>query len=275
MHWIVNACLSRELGFDALIASLAARKVPFTLVKKPPFADYLINDNGEPITLDTEGPVFVAGTTSMGAVSRNHGWTPGYIEGPNFQACLANWGTRMLNSDSVVDEIRNLEAPEGHFFIRPCEDMKAFAGAIYDRAAFNEFKAGIMAIGGEWTTIPQETKFQIATIKQIWSEYRCMMVNGKYVTGSRYRTAGRADYSPDVGKMIIDYAEDCATEWNPADAYALDIAHTPKGLKIIEVNSISSAGFYACDMDKFVVAINDANFSAPANTASSAERKTS
>ena len=55
--------------------------------------------------------------------------------------------------------------------------------------------------------------------------------------------------------MIIDFANECANIWNPRPAYALDIAHTPNGLKIIETNSICSAGFYASNLDQLVVAI--------------------
>ena len=59
-------------------------------------------------------------------------------------------------------------------------------------------------------------------------------------------------YSPEVGQRIIDFANERVREWNPRIAFTLDIADTPEGLKIIETNAISSSGFYAIDMNKFV-----------------------
>lgn len=77
MHWIVNTSLKREGGYQALIEQIERQGHPYTLVRKPPFADYLISmdddldENGDnrPIMLDIKGPVFVTGTTSMKVAS--------------------------------------------------------------------------------------------------------------------------------------------------------------------------------------------------------------
>jgi hypothetical protein len=91
MHWVVNTSLQREGGYEALIHNLERTATPYTLVRKPPFADYLVgmeddfDEEGhqKPIMLDIEGPVFVTGTTSMREVSKAHGWKPGYIDAPS------------------------------------------------------------------------------------------------------------------------------------------------------------------------------------------------
>lgn len=103
-----------------------------------------------------------------------------------------------------------------------------------------------------WTTVPVDLAVMIAPLKTIWSEYRCIIVDGRYVTGSRYVTGRRVEYSPEVGDRIIDFANARIKEWNPRMALTLDVADTPDGLKIIETNSISSSGFYAIDMNIFV-----------------------
>jgi len=43
--------------------------------------------------------------------------------------------------------------------------------------------------------------------------------------------------------------------WQPADAFVLDIALTHNGYKVLEVNCLNSAGFYAADVSKLVQAI--------------------
>jgi hypothetical protein len=37
----------------------------------------------------------------------------------------------------------------------------------------------------------------------------------------------------------------------------MDIADTPNGLKIVEINNINSAGWYRCDMQKLVTSLED------------------
>ena len=56
--------------------------------------------------------------------------------------------------------------------------------------------------------------------------------------------------------QLVDYVHQRLEEWNPRHALVIDVANTPEGFKIIETNAISSSGFYAIDLDKFVVAIN-------------------
>ncbi len=260
MHFIVNTNLQREGGYFALIEQLEHQRIPYTLVRKPPFADYLVameddfDEEGhqKPIMLDhIEGPVFVTGTTSMKAVSDAHGWFPGYIDAPSQQECFDAWDTHMLNRDARFGTIRDIVPPEGQFFVRPDKDSKAFSGTIKDSASFEDWRRDILTID-TWTTVPPETEVMIAPLKEIWAEYRCIIVDGRYVTGSRYKTGQTVAYSSDVGQRIIDYANARIAEWNPRPVLTLDIADTPEGLKVIETNAVSSSGFYAIDMNLFV-----------------------
>lgn len=120
-----------------------------------------------------------------------------------------------------------------------------------EREKFESWRYNLINIDS-YTTVPPDLEVMIAPLKTIWAEYRCIIVNGRYVTGSRYKTGRKVEYSPDVGKRIIDFANERIREWNPRIAITLDIADTPEGLKVIETNSISSSGFYAIDMNIFV-----------------------
>ncbi len=260
MHWIINTNLQREGGYYALIEQLERQGHPYTLVRKPPFADYLVameddfDDEGhqKPIMLDyIQGPVFVTGTTSMAAVSASHEWVPGYISAPSQQECFEAWGHHMLNIDARFGTIRDIQPPAGDFFIRPDRDSKAFAGTVMQAEKFEGWRRDIINIK-TWTTVPPDLEVMIAPLRKIWAEYRCIIVDGHYVTGSRYKTGQTVAYSGDVGDRIIDFANRRIAEWNPRIAVTLDIADTPEGLKVIETNAISSSGFYAIDMGLFV-----------------------
>lgn len=260
MFWIVNTCLRREGGYEALIYQLDRQGVSYTLVRKPPLADFLVSMEDEydedghniPIMLDhIDGPVFVSGTTSMGAVSKAHGWSPGYIDSPELKECIEHWGDLCLNAHARFGEIGTIVPPDGDFFIRPNLDSKSFAGTIMKAEGFNDWRKDLLDIKS-YTTIPMDTEVVIAPLQTIWAEYRCIMIDGKYVTGSRYKTGQTVAYSPDVGQRIIDFANERAKEFCPRIAFTLDIADTPDGLKVIETNAISSSGFYAIDMNIFV-----------------------
>ena len=264
MHFIVNTNLKREGGYFALMEQIERQGIAHTLVRKPPFADYLVameddfDEDGhqKPIMLDhIDGPVFVTGTTSMKAVSDAHGWKPGYIDAPSQQECFSAWGEHMLNINARFGTIRDIVAPEGDFFIRPDRDSKAFAGTIMQADKFEGWRTDIINIK-TWTTVPPNLEVMIAPLQKIWAEYRCIIIDGRYVTGSRYKTGQTVAYSSDVGDRIIDYANARISEWNPRIALTLDVADTPEGLKVIETNAISSSGFYAIDMGIFVGEIN-------------------
>jgi hypothetical protein len=265
MHWIVNKALEREAGYRSLIDQLQGRAIPYTLVRKPPLVGHLIamhddldeNSDHVPIMLDPiEGPVFVIGTTSMKSVSDAHGWNPGFIDAPTQQECFDAWGDHMLNIDARFGELGDVSPPEeGDFFIRPDEPGKAFSGRMMKQDEFADWRRDLLRHGSLSRASPA-TRIMISPMRTIWSEYRCIVVDGEYVTGSRYKTGRTWSESPDVGGRIIRYVNERAAEWRPRRAMCIDVADTPDGLRIVETNSVSSAGFYANDMARFVDAVD-------------------
>ena len=45
--------------------------------------------------------------------------------------------------------------------------------------------------------------------------------------------------------------------YQPAEAFVIDIAVSNDELKVIEINSINSAGFYECNMIKLISALEN------------------
>jgi hypothetical protein len=257
-------CTSWNRGvIDTLINRLDERLIPYTLVRKPPLVGYLVamhddldeTGNHRPIMLDPiVGPVFVLGTTSMKAVSDAHGWCPGFIDAPTQQECIAAWGRRMLNQDAVFGLLGTIAAPEvGEFFVRPDRTGKAFTGRMLKAGEFEDWRRDVLS--GQNAAVP-DTPIMISSKKTIWAEYRCILVDGRFATGSRYKTSDRWSESPDVGSRIVKFVEESAAEWMPRRAMCIDVADTPEGLRIIETNSISSAGLYANDMARYVDAVD-------------------
>ena len=52
-----------------------------------------------------------------------------------------------------------------------------------------------------------------------------------------------------------EYVKNMIQIWTPAKAFVLDIASTPYGYKVIEINNINTAGFYDANVGKLIEAI--------------------
>ena len=83
------------------------------------------------------------------------------------------------------------------------------------------------------------------------------VVRGKVVTASLYKQGNVVRSSELVDDDVMYFAARMIHRWQPANAFVIDIADTPDGFKIIEINNINSAGFYAADCQKIVAAIED------------------
>lgn len=162
----------------------------------------------------------------------------------------------MLNSDALVCQLGQVQLQIEPFFIRPILDSKSFSGEVMDWGNFSWWRDRIASLTPEDNaTVTLETDVMICKKKEIWREYRTWIVDKKVVTASVYKTGRRKHYDSLVDQSIIDFSERMANIWSPDRVYVLDVADTPEGLKIIEINNLNSAGFYAADMNKLVIAL--------------------
>lgn len=271
MHWVIDRSLGRrnalgqggEAGYEHLIETLERTQTSYSLVRKIPFSGVLIHPDDEgpdhkPITLEIEGRVFVCGTLSMKATAEQHGWTPGYVDGADQEELIAAWGSHMLNHTAVIGKFSEVEPPAEEFFARPVDDSKSFAGTTFTRPEWIDWKSRVMDIQNSGASIRADDLVMLAPLQKIFAEYRLFVINGKIVTGSRYKLGSRVFYTTDLPPDMLDYARSRLAEYCPRRALCLDIAHIDDDdpFRVIETNSISSAGFYACDMNVFVNAIN-------------------
>lgn len=139
-------------------------------------------------------------------------------------------------------------------FIRPVEDSKSISGKVFTPEEF----AKLVSVGSKITTgdvFSSETEIIISSPKVIYSEWRLFIVDGKIVTASRYKLGNAVVHSNIIDAEVIEFGKKCIDQWQPLEAYVLDIALTPEGPKIVEVNCLNSAGFYATDPGLLVQAL--------------------
>jgi len=261
MFWIIDSALKHERAFPDLMNALQRLDVPHVVVKAIPFGGGIIPD------ISRENPVMVMGTYSMEKLCKEKNWFPGMFTNDNFT--YEEWSEKykgfILNEDATVIEMGKINTlsyeDDKEFFTRPCEDGKEYAGEIATWKSFREWANRVLDMKEDfYKTITSNTKILLASVKKIYSEYRFFVVDGKVVTGSQYKIGSRVQYTEFIDKPIINFAQHMANIWSPALAFVIDIADTPDGYKVIEINCMNSAGFYACDMLKLVHAIEKLDF---------------
>lgn len=250
VHWIVDRTLGRSEGsYFHLIEQLERSETPHSVVLKPPGADYVTDLDGQPIDLAINGPVFIVGTMGMKNVAAKQGWFPGYADAPGQDELKTAWADHLLNHDGLTANLHTINPEWFEFFARPVEDSKVFTGKVFRREEFLEWRGSV-----------KDIPVLIAPVKKIFAEFRLYVIGGKIVTGSQYKRGDTVFYNGDLDSEMVKYAEARIAEYCPRRAFCLDIAQVDGAdltYKVIETNALSSSAFYACDMGRFIQAIND------------------
>jgi hypothetical protein len=269
MHWIVQGNLDKTEGLKLLIELLVQKNIAHTLVKTIPFSDIVVdvnidvndyNEKNIPRLKINEKNIVTFGSYSLALAAKKFGWSPGSFINENyeFDKWLRGWGKEnLLNGNAIQGKVKDIESMiPSHWnkvFSRPTEDTKSFAGQVMD---VEDFKTWISRVKINTDRIlDSETDIVISEVKVIHNEYRLFIVDGKFVTGSLYKLGDKVVTSEFVPSSIIDYAHKMISIWKPDRAFVLDIACTPEGNKVIEINNINSSGFYKSDISKIIDAI--------------------
>jgi hypothetical protein len=252
MHWVLQGNLLNQQTLAELQKQLSTRQIPFTTVKLIPFLNALSPD----VEIEAKA-VFTYGSTGLGHVSKSKKWQPGYFDDNlDYRLYQKNFDTEMLNCEAVSAPMGELKKHWDRFFLRPVSDSKQFAGEVMTWEQFEIFRNGVRLVeNDDGVTLTLKDVVVMAPCKEILAEYRFFVIDGEVVTGSQYKIGDQVKSSSDVPRDIYGYAVEQVARWQPNRAFAIDIAQTDQGLKIIELNSANSAGFYACDIGKIVDAV--------------------
>lgn len=133
-------------------------------------------------------------------------------------------------------------------FVKDVEAFKRFSAKVLKREEIADY----LSLYADTHHIDDQSLVLIGGIKNIFSEHRFVIVNSKVIAHSTYRYAGITDIRIDVPKEALDFATEMAKIWSPCACYTMDIAMSDGKPKILELNSFSCAGLYACDLDSVV-----------------------
>lgn len=256
MHWILQDNLFNEEAYGVLLETLERFGIPHSVHKVIPFIGEL---TPEP---ETNGQrVICMGSYSLRHAARKRGWFPGVfdLEPFDFLEQRKHWGPHLLNHDAAVTAFQEVVFTEDVMFVRPVKDSKCFAGTLFGKAEFEAWQQKVVADEGyDGSSLTRETLVQTVRPKEIWAEYRFWIVKGRIVTKSLYKRGLRVISSREVDERFSDYVAARLQEWQPHEAFVLDVCDTPEGIRIVEINTLNSSGFYAADLSSLVLALEEA-----------------
>jgi hypothetical protein len=258
--------LQREGQYPQLKRALSILEIDHQFVNVFAFVDKIFDasvhaseiDETEELTFDTSIKTLTFGSQRLSRLAQERGLYPAAFNSFNFD--YSNWSKgfgldSILNGDTQIVRLKDATIDSEKIFVRPFRDDKSFNGMAMDRETFLEWKEGICSQPIEGTSIfavNSETYITLASVKQIYSEYRFFVINEEVVTGSQYRLGRTVIYNDNVPEHIREYAQEMANKWQPQLCFVIDIADTPLGPKVVEINSFGVSGFYHCNMFKVI-----------------------
>ncbi len=256
MHWVVQDNLWHDQEYGNLLDALSRFDIPHDIVKIVPFSHELIPD------VNPTGLVIAYGGTLLAQIAAKKKWIPGSFlnENHDFRRWRVKYGRHLLNSDAEVSSFGGVTPFWQEFFIRPCADSKSFNGMVTTWDDFKIWQKKVVDLKETYTTLNAKTMVCYGEIKEIWTESRFFVVDGKIATYSQYKRGSRIIPVSTVDEAAISFVQQMIDIWCPARGFVIDVALTPDGYRVIEINCLNSAGLYAINAQKLVEAIEGMAF---------------
>lgn len=251
LKWVLQDNLIKEDDITKIVVQLERQCINYSLVRLIPFGGSLETD------INYGGIVFVYGSSVLTQIAKQKGWL---CFDDNLDMALINkgYGNLMLNSDAKEYKLGEVDTNLESFFIRPCLDTKSFSGQVMTQQEFHNWRNRIKLLveHGDYCSLTLEDRVIVSPIKEIYTEYRFFIVNGKISTYSMYKKFGNLYTQGIVDESVIVFVNKALKIYQPNKAFVLDVADTPNGFKIIECNSIHSSGIYNINVGLFVNSIS-------------------
>ena len=258
MYWIISNNIKNERFYDDLLSFLKRFNIPYETNKSIPFTGEFLTEPNVPDGMN----VMVIGTYSMAEEAKKRGWVPGTFMNDNYdyRVWSKEWNSYCLNQPATVHKFSEVPKQEGFFFIRPCEDTKLFTGQVMEWDEFSEWQGKVIDLKETYTELDGDSMILVSEARKIYEEYRFIIVDGKVITGSLYKSGDAPMQKECTDPEVIGYAQFIADIWCPERAFALDICKADGKYYVLEMGCMNAAGLYHCDIQKIVMAIEDMEF---------------
>jgi hypothetical protein len=196
----------------------------------------------------------------MRHVAFRNAWIPGVFDlfAQDFSQQKAHWGEHMLNFNSVVCSLEDVRFSGDRMFVRPTHDSKHFSGRVFTASEFKAWQSSICDPAVKnGTSLTPKTQVQVSNPIAIYAECRFWVVAGEIVTQSLYKRGNQVMYSSEVDERLAQFVKERILEWTPHEAFVIDACDSENGMKIVEINTINSSGFYAADVQRLILSLEE------------------
>lgn len=250
----------------ALVAEVQRQGLRCESIKYLPF------ESGNYDSIEDNSCVVFQGSLNLGRqLCRRKNWIPGpWCNLPQFrcQSYYPFFAKYLLNEDFYFlpvielkrrkDDLYNRFSVDDCLFIRPDSGFKTFTGRAIPRDEFDSEY--------EWMEefSDPDSLAVISSPKSICTECRLVVSRRRpldpIVTGSIYRRDGKIVHECfekihiDEAVMIREFVEKCLEEvdYEPDPIFMMDVCFSGDNLYLLELNSFSCSGLYACDLERIV-----------------------
>ncbi|MHC5537355.1 ATP-grasp domain-containing protein [Singulisphaera rosea] len=255
--WLIQADVFGR-GIEPVKASIRRQGMAFSIVQPRPFLNGVVPDVGGRRLCDGDCVVFLGTIPLMRHIQIHHRWSPGgwcnvsrfdctrYY--PAFSHVLLNADCLMLSLEEAISDVEGIYrrfAEDGRVFIRPLGLEKTFTGRCVEPEAYDSAlrSAGYSRCG-----------VLVARPKSIAGEWRLVVGPRGVVAASRYRKGGDLSVESGCPDEVRSFVENAlsTTDYRPDDLFMLDVCNTGESLHLLELNSFSCSGLYACDVEAVV-----------------------
>ena len=197
-------------------------------------------------------------------------WVPGPIMSLDKFECThyyTYFGKYLLNKDYMMMPLAEMQRRGreiadmfggNSFFVRPSTGFKTFTGEVLD-VDWDSKMEWINEFAG------RDEMVVVSSPKTVTVEYRFIVADKKVITGTRYGTGKEGslrkknfdlcvkDWKPTDTETVnpqeaLELAQVVAAEeWEPDRMYVVDIGESDGKIHLMEINSLSTSGWYACN----------------------------
>jgi hypothetical protein len=258
--WLIQADVFGR-GIEPVKAAIRRQGMAFGVVQPRPFLNGVAPEVGGRRLRDGDCAVFLGTYPLMRHIQLHHRWVPGgWCDAERFDCAryYPAFGSYLLNHDcliapieaalSDVESIFRRFGDDGWVFIRPVGLEKTFTGRCVDVGAYaSALESARYSRCGALVARP----------RRLGSEWRLVVATQGVVAASRYREEGVLSVAPGSPAEVRSFAEQilATTDYRPDPLFMLDVCESDGTLHLLELNSFSCSGLYACDPEAVVATV--------------------
>lgn len=257
MKLVLQSNLIREQEVSETIEACESQGIEVQPVRIIPFSEELPFDE---FTVD-DSNFYYGSTTFIHNVKTQLNPRGVFFNPETFtmESSMRGWGGRMLCSDgeiTTMEEFASRDLLGTHWFIRPNNDDKSFAGEVMLFDDFREWEEKFQKFDNVF--LDKNTKIMACPPRAIEREWRNFIVGDVVAESSLYKECNVLRKSrKEVPAEMISFVQDSFKEYRPSELFVMDVALVDEQYRIIECNCINSSGFYDIDKKSLFSAIRE------------------